>query len=258
MDITGTSISQDDYLLADVAAPQKAGEAGPLTFTVRTADGSAATAFTERHGKALHLIVVRTDGSEYRHLHPDLDTSTGMWTASITWDAAGTYRIFADTSPEDAAPITLSHTIDVAGDFHPAIDGDERRHAVVDRFDVHLDGALRADEAGLLTIAITEDGQPVQRLEPYLGAFGHLVALRRGDLAYLHVHALGDDPAPGAVSGPEIAFHAVAPTAGRYFLYLDFRVDGTVRTASFVLDVAARDAEATVPDVHAAHLAHAH
>lgn len=258
MDITGTSISQDDYLLADVAAPQEVGEAGPLTFTVRTADGSAVRAFTERHGKALHLIVVRTDGSEYQHLHPDLDTSTGTWTASITWDAAGTYRIFADTSPEHAAPVTLSHTIDVAGDFRPAIDRGERRHAVVDRFDVHIDGALRADEPGLLTVAITEDGRPVLRLEPYLGAFGHLVALRRGDLAYLHVHALGDDPAPGAASGPEIAFRAVAPTPGRYFLYLDFQVEGTVHTASFVLEAAAQDAEATVPDDPTARLAHAH
>ena len=25
-------------------------------------------------------------------------------------------------------------------------------------------------------------------LQPYLGAYGHLVALRDGDLAYLHVH----------------------------------------------------------------------
>ena len=34
---------------------------------------------------------------------------------------------------------------------------------------------------------ITKDGAPV-KTEPYLGAGGHLVALREGDLAFLHVH----------------------------------------------------------------------
>lgn len=34
----------------------------------------------------------------------------------------------------------------------------------------------------------------VTDLKPYVGAFGHLVALRAGDLAYLHVHP---DGAPG-------------------------------------------------------------
>ena len=40
----------------------------------------------------------------------------------------------------------------------------------------------------MLTLTVTKDGQPVTDLQPYLGAYGHLVALRAGDLAYLHVH----------------------------------------------------------------------
>ena len=74
--------------------------------------------------------------------------------------------------------------------------------------------------------SVTRDGEPVTVLEPYLGAFGHLVALRDGDLAYLHVHAEGADPEAGQTTGPDIAFAAEAPTAGRYLLYLDFQVDG--------------------------------
>ena len=30
-------------------------------------------------------------------------------------------------------------------------------------------------------------------MEPYLGAKGHLVALREGDLAYLHIHPEGGE-----------------------------------------------------------------
>ena len=85
-------------------------------------------------------------------------------------------------------------------------------------------------------MTVTRDGEPVTALEPYLGAFGHLVALRDGDLAYLHVHPHGDAPEAGETSGPEIVFEATAPTEGRYLLFLDFQVDGQVHTAPLVID----------------------
>ena len=91
----------------------------------------------------------------------------------------------------------------------------------------------------MLTVRLTRDGLPVTLLEPYLGAYGHLVALREGDLAYLHVHPHGEEPETGQTSGPEVAFEVTAPTPGRYLLYLDFQVDGQVHTAPFVLDTGA-------------------
>lgn len=74
-------------------------------------------------------------------------------------------------------------------------------------------------------------------LQPFLGAAGHLVALRTGDLAYLHVHPM-DDSAGRSPSDPQVVFTAEAPTPGRYLLYLDFQVDGQVHTATFALDAA--------------------
>ena len=93
-----------------------------------------------------------------------------------------------------------------------------------------------------LTVTVTKDGKPVTTLQPYLGAFGHLVALRDGDLAYLHVHPEGDEPKPGQNGGPQVKFATDVPTAGRYLLYLDFQVDGQVHTAEFVVDAARGDA----------------
>ncbi len=84
-------------------------------------------------------------------------------------------------------------------------------------------------------------------LEPYLGAFGHLVALRDGDLAYLHAHPEGAEAAPGEVSGPTVAFAVEAPTAGRYLLYLDFQVDGQVRTAAFTVEATGATSTPTTP-----------
>ena len=46
----------------------------------------------------------------------------------------------------------------------------------------------RPSQEADLRFTITRDGQSPSRTEPYLGAGGHLVALRDGDLAFLHVH----------------------------------------------------------------------
>jgi hypothetical protein len=80
---------------------------------------------------------------------------------------------------------------------------------------------------------VSKDGRPVTDLQPYLGAYGHLVALRDGDLAYLHVHPDGTPGDGRTAAGPEIVFHAEVPSAGSYRLYLDFQHAGVVRTAEF-------------------------
>jgi hypothetical protein len=69
-------------------------------------------------------------------------------------------------------------------------------------------------------------------VEPYLGARGHLVALRQGDLAYLHVH-----PLDKAAAGNAITFATTFPSAGRYRLFLQFKEAGRVHTAAFTQEV---------------------
>jgi hypothetical protein len=59
------------------------------------------------------------------------------------------------------------------------------------------------------------------------------VALRASDLAYLHVHDEGHDEAATAVP-----FMSEFPSAGTYHLYLQFKHDGTVRTAEITQEAA--------------------
>ena len=96
-------------------------------------------------------------------------------------------------------------------------------------YDVRLDAAAaRPGEEAELRFTVTEDGVPV-RTEPYLGAGGHLVALRDGDLAFLHVHPTDDENA---------RFAATFPTAGRYRLFLQFQHEDRVHTVAFTQVVA--------------------
>lgn len=234
--VHGLALEQDGLLLSPVSAPGEVGEAGTLSFSITAADGVAVTDFETAHDKKLHLIVVRADGSQFRHVHPTM-SADGVWSIPWTWDEAGTYRVFTDFVPGATGEnLTLSRTVDVAGPLSPEPATKVAASDTVDGYTATLTGDLSANGSSMLTATVTKDGEPVTTLEPYLGAYGHLVALRDGDLAYLHVHPEGDEPAPGSTSGPDVEFMTEAPTPGRYLLYLDFKVDGEVRTAEFVLD----------------------
>jgi hypothetical protein len=116
------------------------------------------------------------------------------------------------------------------------VPGQTTRTSTVDGYTVELTGDLVAGEDSMLKLRVSRDGRPVTDLQPYLGAYGHLVALRGGDLAYLHVHPDGE-PGDGKTNpGPEVEFGAEVPSDGEFHLYLDFKHDGVVRTAQFQLD----------------------
>lgn len=234
--VRGVSSAQDGYLLTPVTAPSRVDRSGTLSFRILDAHGMPVTRYTSEHDKQLHLIVVCTDGTQFRHVHPTL-APDGTWSLPWSWTTAGTYRVYADFVPAaaDGQSITLTRTVQVAGSFRPVNPGPTMM-ASVDGFTVQLAGDLTSGATADLRFSVTKDGKPVSTLQPYLGAFGHLVALREGDLAYLHVHPEGDEATAGQRSGPAISFMAEVPTPGRYLLYLDFQVDGKVHTAPFVVD----------------------
>ena len=256
-DVRGLSVSHAGYRLTGLTAPDAAGASGGLSFTLLGPDGEPLTDYDTAHEQDLHLIVVRTDGAEFRHVHPTTD-GAGTWTIPWSWPAAGTYRVFADFVPTALGDtVTLTSTLEVAGDFVPAPRGGDTASAADGDLTVELGGELTAGASSELTFTVTRDGEPVTTLEPYLGAYGHLVALRDGDLAYLHVHPMGE-PGDGETDpGPEITFMAQAPTSGRYLLYLDLQLDGAVHSLPFVVTAVEADAAASghsdTPDGNRAH-----
>jgi uncharacterized membrane protein YgcG len=102
---------------------------------------------------------------------------------------------------------------------------------------VTLSGKLVPGKSTALTMHVSKNGRPVTDLEPYLAAFGHLVMLRDGDMAYIHVHPDGHPGDGKTAPGPEIVFFAEAPSYGQYRLFLDFQHQGKVRTAEFTVNV---------------------
>ena len=232
----GLMVSERGYTLALRDSVAQAGRDREISFVIEGPDGTV-TAYDVEHEKRLHFIAVRRDFTGFQHVHPRL-SDDGTWTTDLDL-IPGQWRVFADFKPTDGEALTLGSDLSVPGRMDLVAPGQTTRTATVDGYTVELTGDLVAGEHSMMKLRVTRDGSPVTDLQPYLGAYGHLVALRGGDLAYLHVHPDGEPGDGKTPSGPGIEFGAEVPSDGTYHLYLDFKHDGVVRTAQFQLDATA-------------------
>ncbi|WP_369194002.1 hypothetical protein [Streptomyces djakartensis] len=248
----GLQISEGGYTL-DLKTPRvTAGQRSDLRFTVRDAAGRALTAYQREHDKELHLIVASRDLVTYRHLHPTR-AADGTWSTPVDLPRAGGYRVFADFTPaaKGAGNLTLGADLAASGPYRPQDLPAPSAEATTDGYEVELAGGLNPGRASELKLKVSRDGRPVTDLQPYLGAYGHLVALRSGDLAYLHVHPNGEPGDGSARPGPDISFTATAPSAGSYRLFLDFKHEGQVHTAAFTVRAGQAAPATGTPQGHA-------
>jgi hypothetical protein len=206
------------------------GQTKPFTFRILDARGATVRAFDVEHTKRLHLIAVRRDLTGYQHVHP-VQAADGSWSVPLRFSQPGVYRVYADFQAHGSEKTTLATDVFVAGDFRPQALGAPSSRVNVDGYDVTLKGAPRAGGEGNLEFSVSRAGRPVA-VQPYLGAAGHLVALREGDLAYLHVH-----PQPTRGAAEPITFMTEYPSVGRYRLFLQFKDKNTVHTAAFTQEV---------------------
>ena len=226
----GLSETENGLRLSVDRSEIRTGEPHDVTFSVLEEDGSPVTEYDTTHTKKMHLLLVRRDTSGFQHLHPTQDES-GLWRATTTFTEGGDYRLYADFA-RDGERTTL------AGDL--AVDGPSRTRALPESaplaqtkggYTVRIDAdETAAGTPSTLSFAVSGKRGHLVRTQPYLGAGGHLVALREGDLAFLHVH-------PSEEAGDGISFETTFPGAARYRLYLQFKVDGRVETAGFTHEV---------------------
>jgi hypothetical protein len=153
--------------------------------------------------------------------------SDGTWQAAADLSAAGTYRVFADFT-RGGEQRTLGADLHVPGAFASATLPAPASTATATG-EPGLTVRRSTEPGGRVAFRVLRDGRDVMgELEPYLGARGHLVTLRAADLAYLHTHPAGD----------RLAFAVDHPTPGTYRSWVQFQLDGVVRTAAFTEELA--------------------
>lgn len=238
----GLQVAENGYRLVLDEPQQRPDDQATVSFRVLGPDGDPLTAYETLHDKKMHFIVAKRDLSGFQHVHPTLDEQ-GTWTTTLSLDA-GQWRTFADFDPAGKDPqLTLGADLTVAGEFSPKPLPEPSRTATVGDYAVTLHGDVRTGGDSKLTLTVAKDGKPVTDLQPYLAAYGHLVALRESDLAYLHVHPDGEPGDGRTEPGPGITFYADFPSEGSYRLYLDFKHGDVVRTAEFTVEAGAKGSQ---------------
>ena len=223
--VRGLAVSDAGLTLSLDRAAATPGRPFELAFRIVDRRGRTVGDFDVEHTKRMHLVVVRRDMSGFQHLHPT-QAPDGRWTVPVTLREAGSYRVFADFSVGGRA-YTLADDLTADGTVRSRPLPAPAPSADVDGLHVRLtEGASRAGAESRLAFEVTRGGRPVA-VEQYLGAKGHLVALRQGDLAFLHVHPDED----------RLKFMATFPTAGSYRLFLQVKSGGRVHTAAFTQEV---------------------
>ena len=190
----------------------RAGQDEEIAFRIIGPDGEPITRFEVEHTKQIHLIVVSRDLVRFHHVHPEVGGG-GTWRAPLRVKAPGEYLVIADVKHEGRA-MTVNGDLTVEGD--PVATGQPAAEAQF------VEQELEAGQP--VTLKFEAPG----RTQPYLGAAGHLVVMREGDLEYLHVHPMDD----------ELAFSTSFPEAGRYVMFLEYRRGGEVRLSRFPVTVA--------------------
>ena len=233
--VRGLAVSDSGYTLRLEREQLRAGVRAPLDFRIVDSDDEPVTEFDAEHERRMHLIVVRRDVTGFQHLHPRMGAD-GTWSTKVRLDRAGSYRVFADfTAAGSAVTLGADLAVDGDADYRPLPESASLADAG-DGYSVRLeDGPLRAGAPATLDFTVHKDGRAVHP-EPYLGAGGHLVALRARDLAFLHTHPAEQSDAAGDRSGA-VAFASTFPSSGRYGLFLQFKAAGQVRTAAFTVEV---------------------
>ena len=230
--------------------PDNARPGVPTTVTVKVVDaetGEPITDVTRSHEAWMHLIATREDLGTFAHVHPEPTGRPGELEVEVTFPTAGTYVVNTEVRQQgEMADVHQRQLVTIAGDTpEPVTLTAGPRTVVVDGVEVELGGEAAVGEPSDLHFEFTDatTGEPVDDLQPFLAAAGHVVVMKADAQTFAHEHADVEDAQgrpvfalPGQTYGPELDVHAEFDTPGVYQLWGQFRLaDGDVVTVPFTV-----------------------
>ena len=238
--------------LETVPRAVRAGEKIELRFRIsHPGTGAPVTKLEIVHEMPFHLFVVSRDLAHFAHIHP-MPQDDGSFAVETVLPEAGSYALYADFFPADGTPQVIERdlaTSDAPSAGPPPLSAAPRvENGRVDESAGGLRAEVRVDPprpvAGRTAVldfrlVDAEDGRPVSDLEPYLGAWGHAVALREDGSDFAHLHASAAVRSSRGVPSPpaELRFPAYFRRPGRHRVWSEFRRREGLVTISFDLPV---------------------
>ncbi len=247
----------DAYKVLLTTQPSRvvAGETFQLALDIADVNGEVpVSAFDIVHEKPLHLILISEDLQEFLHVHPDYSSDGAFVLNDALLPAEANYVVFADFTPtgDEQQAVRLVLPTEGAETIAPELTAGETEFSSGPlHFTLDVPETLASGGEVSIRFQVTdaETGEPVDTLDEYLGAAGHLVIVDQAAQTYLHTHPAegehegGHDMAGMETSyGPDVEFISEFPAAGTYAMWLQVQYQGEIYTAPFVVEVAEGEA----------------
>ena len=206
-----------------------------LFFQDKKASPVDVSQFEVVHTQPVHLLIIEPGLIDYHHEHP-VQKATGQYAFNFTPKTACSYRVWVDVLLKDSyqqyIPVDLkgaeecSELVDKTVNFDVSSQGYD--------FKLELEGDLMVGEAVMTKLSISKDGQPVDFLEPVMGAFAHMVGFYEDYETIAHIHPMGKEPTEMAQrGGPVLSFHIESEKAGYLKLFAQVQIGGKQVFAPF-------------------------
>lgn len=205
--------------------------AGMTNYRFQLMDTKTNTPVTNRdlvnsHEKILHLLAYDPALKEFQHVHPEFIEQE--WRVELNFSVNGKYWIWAQGELAlDSEDFSTSNRLTVLGGRNawptpPVLSNERLGVSGISKVELGLN-KITANKMSMLKVTFTHtDGTQVQ-IEPYLGAFSHIVAVPEGGDSILHVHPMpGSQPNEGMI-------HTTFPKAGSYRIWIQFIDDGNLK-----------------------------
>lgn len=205
------------------------------------------------HEKEMHVLVISEDLATFSHIHPDPLTRR-FFAGTHVFPHAGTYWIYADHTPPGQTQTIAKFRVTVAGPVHPRTELPDTGTREVTlqgvRATLTTKGRHEAGQDISFTFRLTDaaTGNAITDLQPYLGAWGHILFVRKEGDEVIHAHPLSTNEVPlspwvhsHAIPGPspaEVETVTGFRKPGLYKFWLQVQRNGTVLTFPFTARIA--------------------
>jgi hypothetical protein len=219
-----------------------AGRSVSLTFRVRDPKtGAPVTDFQIVHEKYIHFFIVSADLEYFSHEHPVLGPDS-IFRHTTTFPKPGTYKLIVDFYPTGATPQLISKIISTAGYRRALTDAwttppADLQPKTSENLEISLTTEPAQPIAGKKTLLFFHlkptDGNDAPVIEPYLGAWSHMLIASNDLIDAIHDHPTIAD------GGPQAQFDIFFPREAVYRIWVQFQRHGKVNTVPFTLPVSA-------------------
>jgi hypothetical protein len=233
----GISESMEGFTFESTSAVLAAD--GRYQFRIVDPNGVPETDYLIDETALMHLYVVRSDLTNFHHLLPTM-TTDGTWSVDIPTTEPGPYSIYVSAyvgTLQSVRHLVLRRPLTVPGAYRLApVLPPPSQTASVDGYQVQFMRQPPAYTSAMWSARITSNGEPVDYLQPYLGVYAHLTAIKSPDGYYVPNYVL-NSATKGRPAGPDIAFEVEFPGSGIYRGFLEFRAANELHVVEWTISV---------------------